>query len=300
MSSIFEEIAFEPSAFESARDLRDVHIAFGFAQGRLVSALPANWVKRVYDRIAELPDMEGKRARDLLRAVQNGALVSAGFTYSGSEPWDVNALRALQDRKVNGAVVSRHTVGRLPNIDSYFDSIEPRHACQIRTTLDEYRSVCRRLVERGPRVVLVDPYFHVVEVGKAELLLMLLNLGTGGACHDFDVLLSASEVDKKLGLDRFERSTRKALESRIPPRASVEFFLVDELENGRLHDRFLITEHGGISVGVGFRIDKEPVRTTVSTLSAGVHRQLCELYLDRPLGPALKVVRTAIVKGRER
>lgn len=298
MSSIFEEVAFDPAAFESARDVRDVANAFGFAQGRLVSALPANWVRCVYERVGSLPDMESKRVRTLLEKVKYAALVKSGFEYAPHLSWEANAHSALDAARIDGAVASRQSNGSLPSIDKYFESIEPRHECEIQTTVDAYRGVCRRLVERGPRIVIIDRYFHVWKTsgGRDRLLVALLKMGAEAGCHDFDIFLRAKEVAESIDLGNFERNVRQTLESRLPDGTRVEFFVVEELR----HDRFLLSEHGGIHVGVGFKVEGIPEPTTVSTLTLEHHRRLCLEFLDRPLAPEIQVKRQLVLKGKRR
>lgn len=286
---MFDEIAFDPKAFQTPRDLGDVVKAFGFHTGRLLPEFPDGWKAAVEHELSGLPDISRAAVQEHLVRLAQHALVACQFHFDKNKSWPANALAAIGKSRLTNAVVARGSDSSLPDFERFFDSLEARHACDIEMTLQGYEEACRRLIAAGPRVVIVDQYFDPSSRNRKQLLEKFLRQGEKGRCDDFDIVASAEHVLRGRTFDEFASTLGADLSSLSMPRLEVRcFFLEPEQSKRLLHDRFMLTAKGALMVGRGFEVSHRRLVTTVATATQNVHRRLCDDFLEpRQLAPEL-------------
>ena len=246
--------------------------------------LPRGWAREVYDRLERLPaGPDQLAARILLRRLTEQA-VRCGASFDISAAWLENALRARADRRIEGIVATQADAHEVPDIWKFVESATSPITEMIPHTIAGFERACRRLVESAPRSVIVDPYFDIARPRCFDVLRGLIQWGSEGRCTEYDVYCRATAV---LGtdagrLERFDRQASDALAKAGGPRPfRVRTFLLDDKRGDQspMHRRALVTEHGGIGIDYGFRIEEG--RTSDVTVMAGAPLdQLIEFYYD--------------------
>lgn len=275
---MFEEVAFAPDAFGSAADLRTLDNTFGYTQGRLLALLPRHWEKEVLCWLKTMPDVEQARAKRYLERLIARAAVPSWFEYRHGKSWVENARMALVAHAVDQVVTKRGGVEGLTDFDSFFDALVPTHSASIDSTIEAYLGICRRLIERGPRTVLVDPYFKLWTAGCASLMQRFLKEAQRGRCTEFEIFFSARVAEKEIGIDRLPTVVKRVLGDSNTTGVHVRLVPVDD--NGpNFHARLLLTAQGGLAFDNSF--DLRPGRTVlVGTLAPAAHELEARKFLD--------------------
>lgn len=284
-SPILKEFALQPEAFESAQDVREAMGKFAFAEGRLICEVPEGWKDAVRRTLDRFPDIEAARAkRHLERLIEDG-LVPARSKFHGddSKLWVEHVVRSVNVQELDGGIVRRGGDTRLTNFDEFFANCPSAREGQIRTTIDGYRLLCRRLIELGPKVVVVDPYFglHDIAAKRRVLLKELIQIGLAEKCSHFEIFSSKERTLEKITPDMFDKNVADALGAFHNPRLEVDFTVIDpSYAWERQHDRYLITARGAIDIRIGFELTSKFREAVVSMVDREPHEELCRKWLD--------------------
>jgi len=288
MYSMNEEFAIDPEACESGAEFRLLLGQFGPLVGRYAARFPSSWMARTAEIIDRWPDGLSKVAarQALLRAKESGVFVrSGGRDWAPALDWPDN-VRAVQRSKAPfaGVVARRALAHEYPTLETF----DPRPSGEafVEPTARGLAEPARLLIEMGPEIAIVDPYFDPSRKGNAAVLRALLAYGaTSRTCASFFIWTLAKHV--------LERNSRADLEQALEVASKASGFypkpiaisLVDDssldAQEGlaiRFHSRYLITMRGALRYDAGFRAEGR-AKVEVSVVGPGTHAGLVSLYL---------------------
>jgi hypothetical protein len=230
---------------------------FGLGTPRVLLELPkfSAWKKAVYAAASELElsQEDMKRIEELFRLFSEQKSRRGDSVYDGLLAWLVNAEREYDRRAFAGIVASENPRGH-PGVllPDQLVASNSRWACDpgpptSRTPAALAKALSAMLL--NCKVLhLVDPHFGPENARHRKVLEALTNVLTArGRAPDVVRVHCAA----KSTLSFFEQEA-SAMASRIPSGIAVEFTRWAERGGGeKLHNRYVLTDLGGVSLGVG-------------------------------------------------
>jgi len=303
---VLNEYAVHPMAIgRSWSQFRLLINEFGFDRGRLISRLPDKWEKKVIQVAKE----SGVGGRDLLRIIErlkdaktSRKILSNSFDYDGGKDWLENAILLDKSRGLK-AIVSNEKVAELekvitPNdIEDDHELWRSSHDWRVpRTGADIARSIAPLLLA-AKEIRIIDAFFdlrpgrgHFVDTLRE--ILALLARGTA-ECHDLQIHYRTR--DDRPPINIVEQNITKWLDGVIPPGFSVSLFEWQPVVGGQpFHDRHLLCDCGGLSIGHGFDAPGAHEKANISVHSFEIVQELSAEFDLRTsphdlIQPALRV-----------
>ena len=220
---------------------------FGPGQGRLVSRYPKRWARKVWESFGGGSDMDRKRLEELLARLQDTMIKRRDYVWDDAETWLDNAL-AEHNRHPFKAVLARNNPAYHPDIlcedDLPSPAWETPHGVTVKRKTTDMTAVIETMLGRCCWVKFIDPYFVKGKRGHKKSLQAFLK-----------VLASDRPV---ASLERIEIHTsgdgatadflRNFYEDIIPKGLQITLFQWQEKPGGqRLHNRYILTDLGGVS-----------------------------------------------------
>lgn len=276
---MFYEYALEPAVLSSWDRTRFFLDAFGPWKGRFLAKYPSTWKKMVYRSLSSCPDVEKKRIIERLRGAKESIFSPRkNASYDGHKPWLENA-RAEHDRAPFHAIIAKAPPSAPHLLDG--EAIDDQSA--------RWRVESGRWLERDPamivealglllrasqRVIIIDPYFRADQGDKLSSLTALWTvLGPGVAVeiHSSSAKLSYSET---------MRHAERALPRNLPPGVRVTWHCwAPKEEDQRFHNRFILTDIGGVQFGDSIEKGEPGQVDRLSILDEPSRSKLWEQYL---------------------
>ena len=262
---MFHEYALDPSVLSSWERTRYFLDAFGPWRGRLLAEYPRRWKRLVYQQL-QCPDVEKKRIEERLAALDRRVFSGrSGAQFDPDYTWLDNAIRE-NVRVPFRAIVSAES--RPPNVldASEVDDREPLWRAdggrRILRAADQFVEAVRVLLAASTRVLLVDPYFRSDQVDKTDALVALV-AAVAGTRASIEVHFSDEPRSYALAMAEASRILPRVL----PIGMSVTLRCWKQRAGGeRLHNRYLLTDVGGVQFGDGIEVGEAGEHDRVSIL----------------------------------
>ena len=278
------EYAVEPAAVGSSWDaFRYIFEKFGFQKGRLISRFPRTWARLVIETAeqSEVGPLARARIVEKLNQKRRTAFVRTGRDYDPTlGNWVENAaashaispfhgIIAQQGAQLGGAAIS------VADLDDDHPLMVVPTSCDIPRTPKNIADVCFLLLYAAREINLVDPYFNFVGVSqnyRGPLEQMMHALQVAGKTnvhiriHYRARYAPSSQADILNNPGHWVNVT-------IPTGYELHLYAWEQRQDGeRLHDRFLLCDCGGMTVGTGFSASVVQEKATFALLD-DVHAQ---------------------------
>jgi hypothetical protein len=257
---VIHAFALEPEVVATwgrREEFRFIHDKFGLGTPRVLLELPAfsKWKKAVYNaaRALDLSQEDMKRIEELFRLFGEHKHRRADAVYDGLLTWIENAEHEWARRPFAGIVASqnpRNHEGVLVPDQLGAGSSRWAHesGASPSRTAEALAFALSAMVTNCRQLHLVDPHFGPENVRHRKVLEALM-----GVVADNGLTLDVVRVhcSGKSPMEFFEQEAAK-MAARLPRGVSVEFVRWRQKAGGeRLHNRYVLTDIGGVSLGVG-------------------------------------------------
>ena len=287
---MFYEYALEPQLLNNWRDFRYFFENMGVSKGRLISRYPKHWKRLVYESLTDCGDAEKKRIEEaLIRADEK--LLRRNNEWNGNEDWLTNA-EAEHARRPFHAIIARSNPHANASVlvGDALNEHEPlwllNTTCDVPRNARDMADSVATLLQASREIVFIDPHF-APEMSryrrplKAFLQAALQNRTINLECVEYH-LKAKSEVG-------FFQAECAKLAYEWPAGIEIRFRRWQELPGSeKLHDRFILTERGGVQFSVGLDDGNEGETTNVHILSEELRRSTWNKYLSN--SPAFELV----------
>jgi hypothetical protein len=280
---MFYEYALEPAVVSNWERARYFLDAFAPWKGRFIAAYPKDWKRRVYEGLC-CRDVEKKSIEDRLARLDKRFFAARkGAPFDPSKSWADNAL-AENQREAFRAVIVADSIVRGGNVlnAGVLDETNPlwrveqgRFAARDPETL---RDALRLLLRLSTRVALIDPFFRPHQRDKALAFAAV----SGSVSADAKL-----EVHARLGIqgDPTHHWFKEQCELHLPRWLQVgQDTLVhtwSQRPGGkRLHNRYLITNIGGVKFGDSVEQGQEGEDDHISILDESSREDLWSQFVD--------------------
>ncbi len=246
---MIKEFALDPDAITSSyREFCYFTEKFGVSQGRVISAFPKKWRKLVCD--SALREHKGKvefsKIVERLNKFGNDIVFDTGRpSGEGSQTWIDRAL-VEHARKPFAAIISATAVDH-PDVllKDEIDEENPRFkAARQRAIPRTARALigCAEFLIRHAKIIkLVDPHFDPTKLRYQRPLEQICSLLSGSKA--IVEIHRSDEIANDELIRRFQQSV-----SMLPSGVKMQLHIY---KKAQMHNRFIITESGGLIYGVG-------------------------------------------------
>lgn len=274
------EYAVSPALFGKTEAVALLHDKFGIEAGRLISDYPrrewAQIARAVINRQYATNDSERRRISEALIALVKRAIYERqGTAWERDKSWIHNAQVEHQRRSFHGIVCEEpqatlpHMIGIGYNMGSHAKWPTPASKYVQRAAKEMVEAVAP-LLDVSTSVALVDQYFDPTKQRFLRFLGALAQHLANSAARPktthITYVTSWQEFDHTAA--QKEANCRLLIKDILPTGMSVGFILIYP---GRLHDRFVLSERGGVSFGKG--LDTGAGNVLVQRLSEGPYSE---------------------------
>lgn len=285
-----------------ARDVWEFLAEFGPTNGRYVPHAPDNWLSEFMNHLLEggVCERETPVARQKLmervRRQMQHCIVPTDFNPSEPCSWDVCAKdfhEKQKDAVIVGSAVAPEPYE--PWVQALLDiRQDTRRSWAFSGTIRDYVNDCYPLLVNAPVSYLIDPYLNPFSKDGEALIKSIYaaaRKSKKSKCERIEIItwrhkeLGAGHSDNKK-FDDEVRSQLLSIYCRSIPSGKLKLHLIEERQENKklkiLHDRFFMTQFGGISFGRGYAIVREPKEMVCNAfvLDKDHHQQLKYQYID--------------------
>ncbi|MHC8405693.1 hypothetical protein [Pseudomonas sp. TMB3-21] len=269
----------------SRRNYRQFLELFSLGAPQVISDYPK--LKNIRKQVFRLqPDgvheSEKQRLEELVRFLSETPRVKRESEYDGSD-W----LKSVESENVRVAfdhVVSALNHGALPTLrlEQLFDGeITYPNQLLVKRVASDMAAAVANILRLATTIVFVDPYFNT-QPTKWQPLIHFLNTALArrpGPAPTLEVLFSGDKAN--MATPAFLKAKLIAEEPVLVTRCNVTFKSIRELANGeKLHNRYVLTDIGGVSFGIGLDEGSEHHRDDVALLNEIIYRLRWHQYAE--------------------
>jgi hypothetical protein len=249
------EYALEPALLSNWKDFRYFAEKFGVAKGRLISRFPKRWERMVLDSLAGCGEVEKARIVESLIGLKK-CIRSRHHEWNDQHNWLLNAETEHGKRPFHAIVATSNprSLAFVLEADSLSESNPlwclPRFPPVQRTAIDMAQRVAPLLCF-SHRILFIDPHFRPDKIKWRRPLEAFLEVATYKR-RPGDLLKVEIHVKDDLETGLFTAHSQRSLPEIIPTGVKVRIVQWHERERAeKLHNRFILTDLGGVSFGVG-------------------------------------------------
>ncbi|WP_341678707.1 hypothetical protein [Niveibacterium sp. SC-1] len=247
---MIKEFAVQPEAIVgSYREFSYIIEKFGICEGRVISRFPKTWKRLVYEaaQARHRGTVEGRKIEERLGRLQGNALIAMSRP-AGNGDWIDVALAEHQRQAFDYLLTSlAHGIAEAVPVDCF----DAEHPClqitrevSIARTAAEMAGACSFLLKTAREIKLVDPHLDFSHRRYREpFQAFMTHVGVGTQIDIFRGIRDDGITRAYLcqNADRF-------LSDVLPAGVRARIFL---LPAETMHNRFLLTNLGGVKFGVG-------------------------------------------------
>ncbi len=295
--TLIKRYAIEPSALRRWEDFRYVMEKMSFSEGKVLVTLPKKWIRDFLDSLGEIGDIERQRFVTKLQRYKEDRMIASGSPYFQESRWVDNALRAINDNKIEAILISDLTTSSdsslgLPtpaDIDEDFFSGAREIRCL--NSAEDLLAPAKIFLESSFEAIFIDPYFKVTSPNSVLALNEFAKFSCEVTrCSTF-VIYTRYEFMPKGGFVDLSKYFEKYLSHSIGPgfRITVHF-VSEETSRQSFHARYFLTQRGGLRYDKGFQVGNPPELVDISLLDKQLHSDLYSIYSNAR--PDLKITKT--------
>jgi hypothetical protein len=272
---------------------------FGLGKPRLLAELPKikKWRKLLNEaRVsADLNNMDETRLTELFRILTVKMIKrDGGYNYDGEVSWLENALRADHIKSFR-AIIAMTNPQRKVNVlvgkemadwpDKYWEAERSRY---INRNAVKFAETLAPMLHNSTKFYLIDPYFRADrKEWKDPLKLMIIEFTKDNVRQkDYCVEVHISGSDKRNErpieeVKNFFKDQR--FKGIIPENISLKIKMWRQIPGKeRFHDRYLLTDIGGVRSSAGFDDVFGEASTGLDLLSGEAYSKIYRKYIDAP------------------
>lgn len=289
---MIHEYALEPELVASWHSLYKFHLfggKFGFGAGRVVSRYPKKWPKRVWDAFEAdfgktASPVDRNRMGKLLKQITKPVVRRPDCIWDAARDWLANA-ESEHARKPFYAVLARNNPRSNVNVMRESEFLEHTEGDQdspkdmpVSRNAEEVASCVAPMLRCATKIRLVDPNFRANRERFREPLaafLKSIDTRTSGIAIE----LHTEDRDDTPSWAEFRKECEDKLPSIIPEGLTLTVYRWKEREGGeKLHNRYILTDIGGVSFLTGLDEGDPGMTDDVSRLSADTYAKRWDNY----------------------
>lgn len=292
---MIHEYALEPKLVASWHDrhlCRYLIEQFGYGTGRVVSRYPNKWAKLVWKsfdaNVTENKDIKHKRLEVLLKKLCGPQVRRHGSVYLWKNTYDwLKNAEEENERRPFHAILSSDNPRSTPNVLRVHDNDDfmeepPKtwpspSSIVVERTAASMAEAVRPMLNCASRIVFVDPYFRATRAKYRNPLRQFLQL-VRTDLPPVMIQVHAS-ADNAPSWGCFKKNCESHLPVLVPAGLALSIYFWKSRDNGeQLHNRYILTDVGGVQFGVGLDEGAPGTTDDVLRLDTDSYRRRMEDY----------------------
>ncbi len=252
----------------------------------MISEFPKKrWFREVYRAAEDWPHIDRKRLEVTLKKARERKVVRYyGRVYNPNKGWRDNAL-AEHQREPFHAILTTDPPGNKESIlqvdddfsEEHYPLLKFEHTRRIPRDVESLAAILQSVLRFGRRIVFVDPFFDPYKQGNKDIFSRLLSIAKELNPQANCEIHYRYHKDKPDNLD-LERDAAR-FKDIIPDGVSLTIYCWREKKGGEdFHARYLLMEHGGISIDAGFDPVGAHQTTDVSLMNLELSRTRLAMF----------------------
>ena len=292
---MIHEYALEPELVATWTDRRTCLYfkeSFGLGQGRLVSRYPKCWKELVWEVFDSTDDFDQKRLEVLLLHLSEQMVRRSDDQWDGeSTSWLENAEREHEKRPFH-AIVTRTNPKSHAHVltESEIDDESPLwkvgHGRHVKRNAVEMAEVVAPMLECSSDVIFVDPYFRPGEQRWRRPFKAFLERMVRQRPGEMPTRIEVHTSDKFKDTEtkKFFRGECDAkLHKCVPEGMKVLVRRLKKKQDGeQLHNRYILTDLGGVAFGTGLDEGKEGETDDITLMARDQYQLRWSQYGGNP------------------
>ena len=269
---------------------------FGIGSPRLISRFPKRWKRRVWDawqavekRNGRDVDRQRRRMETLIQHLSSAMVERRRAVWDAERSWMENAL----DQEVPfHAVLARHNPTGDPRVlvadelDESTAGWAAPHGRAVARRAETIADAVGGMLRIATDVIFVDPYFAPGRRDFVRVIAACVKAGCEGrSVGPATVRIFSSDREANGTHEHFRTECRERLPREFPPGQAVVIRRLGERTGGeRLHNRYILTELGGVSLGAGLDEREAGATDDLNLLASHQYRRRWAQYAGEPPG----------------
>ena len=290
---MIHEYALEPELVASWHDpvkLRLLAGMFGLGTGRVVSRYPKNWSRTIWESLgpafgASIREIQKKRFEEFLKRLKETEVRRHDYIWEDTRSWLENA-EGEHDRCPFHSIIARtnprnvtHVMSEESLADGTGEGWDVPNSIAVQRTASSMANAVKPMLCCADLVVFVDPHFRASRLAFRKPLSEFLSIIAAADRGSSQVTVELHTGNITCGApdwNHFRSECERHLGSVVPVGLSLVIKRWKNRENGeRLHNRYILTDKGGVEFGVG--LDEGDSDTTDDISLLGEKAFYCRL-----------------------
>lgn len=274
---------------KTRRDAKDLEREFTLPSPRVPGNFPKlkNFRRQVLrGQSVDAPEHERMRLEVLLRLLSERR-VERDLDYDGSIDFKHN-LKVIEEHAFRGVhlIAERNPAidltSEIISIEEFRDGLDPSVSQLSVTKLaEDLCNALREFVRLSSSITLVDPYFGTKpQTWKTFLLLLEASIESApSAGKTFHVLFDGSKATGR-SCRYLAETLKREKPDLVKEFLDITFKDIRENGNSAVHNRYLMSELGGVSIGHGFEESNERESDDVTILDKAVYQKRFSEFVE--------------------
>ncbi|WKZ70022.1 MAG: hypothetical protein QY331_01985 [Melioribacteraceae bacterium] len=247
----------DPSSIRTIDDIFELRARFGIEQFRLLWKFPTRWNFLLKENLkSRFKTKERKKAYLLLEKLSDFIIeipenVVKDENSITLESWIIKADELYSTHKHNG-IISNKNPNSKPHIKSIdelesWEEFNTSDCSRVKREAEEMSGCAAPLLYGSSQIHFVDPYFQMLGDKHIRPLEVFIKQVFGNLRSNNNVELYYHTGDSVLG-GNIELKLKPIFERLLPKKTTIK---IVRWPDNSLHNRFILTDIGGISFGIG-------------------------------------------------
>lgn len=275
---MFFEYALDPALLSSWDRTRFFLDSFGPWKGRFLAEYPRDWRRRVYTALS-CPDVEKKRIEVRLKNLDSRIFSPRrDAQYDSHRSWMANAISEHRRHEFRAVIASDSSTDAFVLDGTQLDDRDGLWQVEtgrlVSRKPDSIVAALHLLLQLSEQVMIIDPYFrpekHEKRLPIAALCNQLPNIAT----------VAIHFAERQQSYVHLMNMAERNLPQALPDGKKISLHCWKERENGaRLHNRYLLTEIGGVQFGDSIEKGEDGQEDRLSILDESSRSSLWSQFL---------------------
>lgn len=276
---MLREFAVEPALLGQWNEFRYLHEKFGVPKARVIAEFPKKWRKMVYEAASDFTEIQ-KKTLEVWMENKESFLVHGGRNYTLPGDWLQSAEIAHGERPFHAILANgnprNHSKVLLPQdipIENHPLFKCPRE-CFMPRNIEGFIEISGFLLSCSKQIIFIDPYFKANSDWGNSLKAMLACTPTDALMLRYCAGISPRGEEKGYRV----ADLKEKLPRFIPHGKSVQIVLLDKDVGMDTHNRYIVTERGGIKFPWGLDVARDEARDIVNLMEEETSNSMFEEY----------------------